>query len=195
MTSDPAPQPGPSQSGSTSSGKSVTPLGDFRSLPRVDPSDVLENWTDYASWVFRTSRILRVSGVLIGDAVADNCEDHAMVILTSRLSKGILQQGRSHVTFVDLWSWLVVNCSLQSGHILCASLFCLFSVPHIHTVCVEQYFQFYVRMDCLCFLLSFRFAVAHCLCLPLPLLATSFENRPFFMVFSFFCGRRQSASM
>ena len=106
MTSEPAPQPGPSQSGATSSAKTVTTLGNFRSLPRVDHSDILENWADYASWVCRTSRTLRVSGVLVGDAVANDCEDHAMVILTSRLSKGILQQGRSHVTFIELWSWL-----------------------------------------------------------------------------------------
>ena len=106
MASYPALQPGPSQSGATSSSKSVTNLGNFRSLPRVDPSDILENWADYASWVCRTSRTLRVSGVLVGDVVADDCEDHAMVILTSRLSKGTLQQGRSHTTFMELWTWL-----------------------------------------------------------------------------------------
>ena len=69
-------------------------------------SSLLEDWVDYAAWVSRTSRTLRVSGVLVGDALANGCEDHAMVILTNRLSKGILQQGRFHTTCMQLWSWL-----------------------------------------------------------------------------------------
>ena len=106
MTSDPLLQPVTSQSGKTSGNSTNTSGSNFRTLPRVEPSDILENWVDYASWIIRTSRTLRVSGVLVGDALADGCEDHAMVILTSRLSKGILQQGRAHTTFMELWSWL-----------------------------------------------------------------------------------------
>ena len=90
MASEPPLQPVPSQSGNTSGNSSDSSVGNFRTLPRVETSDILENWADNASWFCRTSRILRVSGYLVGDALAEGCEGHAMVVLTTRLSKGIL---------------------------------------------------------------------------------------------------------
>ena len=75
----------------------------YRFLPRVELADILEDWIDYARWRSRTSGTLRVAGVMEGEDVSPDCEDHAMMIVTAHLSKRILQQGRAHSTFAVLW--------------------------------------------------------------------------------------------
>ena len=40
-----------------------------------------------------------LAGVVDGEVLLDNYEDHAKMILTGCLSESILQQGRAHVTF------------------------------------------------------------------------------------------------
>ena len=53
-----------------SSNNSVT---NFRQLLRIEPADVLEDWIDYASWRSRTSRTLRVAGIMANKTLLDNC--------------------------------------------------------------------------------------------------------------------------
>ena len=89
----------------TSSDRSVT---NYRSVPRIEPADVLVDWVDYASWRTCTSRMLRVVGVMEGETLLANCKDHAMAILTGRLSKSNLRQGvfpYVTISFVLTFSW------------------------------------------------------------------------------------------
>ena len=74
----------------------MTSVTNFRSLSRIEPADILENWIDYASW---HSRMLRVVWVMDGEVLLVDCEDRAMVILTGPLSQSILKQGRAHTNF------------------------------------------------------------------------------------------------
>ena len=52
----------------------------FRLFPRMEPADTLENWIAYVSRRSCTSSMLQVAGVMDGETLLADCEDHAMVI-------------------------------------------------------------------------------------------------------------------
>ena len=92
-------------SGDTSNGGNSN-ISSARFFPRVEVVDILSDWANFTGWRVCTSCTLQIVGVASWMVVTPGFELHALTMLESRLSPGILRAGRKHTDFAALWKFL-----------------------------------------------------------------------------------------
>ena len=125
--------------GSTSSNASIA--SPSRVLPRVEAGDVLNSWEEFAEWKQRTSRMLWFYGGMTEDGVVTT-ENSVMslMILSARLSRPIMKEGRVHGnSYPALWKWLVERYATRSATLISASYTNLMGMRMTASESVEDY--------------------------------------------------------
>ena len=125
--------------GSTTSNNSIA--SPSRVLPRVEAGDVLNSWEKFAEWKQRTSRMLWFYGGMTEDGVVTTENSvQSLMILSARLSRPIMKEGRVHGnSYPALWKWLVDRYATRSATLISASYTNLMGMRMTASESVEEY--------------------------------------------------------
>ena len=125
--------------GSMSSNMSIA--SPSRVLPRVEAGDVLNSWEEFVEWKQKTSRLLWFYGGMSPEGVVSSeNEVQSLMILSARLSRPIMKEGRVHGnSYPDLWKWLTARYATRSANLISSNYTNLMAMKMTASESVEDY--------------------------------------------------------